>query len=87
MEKAFYTRTEVATWLRITPGYLSNLVTEHDAFKPSRPGIYAKRHVEIIGRIWAGELTKDEGLALWRMELRRGKRKHTSATPSITPDA
>ncbi len=74
MEKKFWSRKEVADFLRISTGTLANYGCRHAVYKPDHAGIYHYEHVQILEKVWAKILTPDEGMNLWvfkKMRMRR----------------
>ncbi len=74
MEKRFMTTKEVAAFLCVSVRTLYNYASQHDVYRPSRPGIWHVEHVKILERVWSRAATEDEGLALWKYELLKMRR-------------
>ncbi len=66
MGDRFKTTKEVAAFLRISARTLYNYASQHEIYRPSRPGIWHVEHVAILERVWSGALSEEEGLTLWR---------------------
>lgn len=69
MEKRFMTTKEVAAFLCVSVRTLYNHASQHEFYRPSRPGIWHVEHVKILERVWTRAATEDEGLALWKYVL------------------
>lgn len=76
MDKSFFRTVEVAGFLGVSAKTLLNMASKKSALKPVRPGIWHRRQLPIIERVWAGILTNDEGVALWELEKIRMRREY-----------
>lgn len=84
MERRFFSRGEVASFLGVKVKTLANYGCRYPVYKAGRAGVYHVAHVRILEKVHADALTPDEGLALWETEKRRmaGKirvRHHSSS--------
>ena len=65
MTERFMTTKEVAAFLRISVRTLYNYASQHEIYRPSRPGVWHVEHVTILEGVWSGALSEDQGLSLW----------------------
>ncbi len=85
MEKRFMTTKEVAAFLCVSVRTVYNHASQHDIYRPSRPGIWHVEHVKILERVWSGAMTEDEGLILWKYEKLRMRQKLRRVEESAPP--